>query len=120
MLRFHTNNYGAAWKSDYGDPAIKADFETAMKYSPLHNVKPASEVSYPPTLILTGDHDDRVAPWHAFKWAATRHDAGHVDNTFLRVDERAGHGGGKPTKKVIAEAADTYAFLVQALSIGQK
>lgn len=117
MLRFHTNNYGAAWKSDYGDPTVKEDFDVSIKYSPLHNVRPASEGKYPPTLILTGDHDDRVAPWHAMKWAATRFEQGHDANTFLRVDERAGHGAGKPTKKVIEEEADKYAFLVQALGI---
>ncbi len=115
MLRFQTNNYGAAWMSDYGNPAIKADFETAIKYSPLHNVQPAQTIKYPPTLILTGDHDDRVAPWHAFKWAATRQAQGQLDNTYLRVEERAGHGAGKPTKKIIEESADIYAFLVKAL-----
>lgn len=117
MLRFHTNNFGAAWMSDYGDPRKKEDFDVSFKYSPLHNVRPASEVRYPPTLVMTGDHDDRVAPWHAMKWAAARQAAGQMDNTFLRVAERAGHGAGKPTTKVIEEAADRYAFYVQ--TIGQ-
>ncbi len=115
MLRFHTNNFGAAWMSDYGDPTKKKDFKVSIQYSPLHNVRPASEVTYPPTLIMTGDHDDRVAPWHAFKWAATRQAQGHEATTFLRVSERAGHGAGKPTKKIIEESADRYAFLVQTL-----
>jgi prolyl oligopeptidase len=115
MLRFHTNNYGAAWMSDYGNPEKPEDFAVSMQYSPLHNVQPASEGLYPPTLIMTGDHDDRVAPWHAFKWAATRHEQGHTDNTLLRVEERAGHGAGKPTQKVIEESADTVAFLTQTL-----
>ncbi len=115
MLRFHTNNYGSAWMSDYGDPRKKEDFEVSIQYSPLHNVQSAKTVQYPPTLIKTGDHDDRVAPWHAFKWAATRQDQGHQKNTYLRVDERAGHGAGKPTKKVIEECADEYAFLVRTL-----
>jgi prolyl oligopeptidase len=87
LMRFHTNNYGAAWTSDYGNPNTnKADFEASIKYSPLHNVKPASTVQYPPTLIVTGDHDDRVAPWHAFKWAATRQENGQEGNTYLRVE----------------------------------
>jgi prolyl oligopeptidase len=117
MLRFHTADFGEAWKSDYGDPAKKEDFESSIKYSPLHNVESASRVAYPPTLILTADHDDRVAPWHAFKWGATRHDKGQLDNTFIRTEERAGHGGGKPTQKVIEQAADEYAFLVKSLGL---
>lgn len=117
MIRFTTDNFGSAWKSDYGDPAVKEDFETAMKYSPLHNVEPASKVRYPPTLITTGDHDDRVGPWHSFKWAATRHEQGQVDNTYLRTDENTGHGAGKPIKKQLEEAADTYAFLSQTLGL---
>jgi prolyl oligopeptidase len=115
MLRFHTDNYGVAWESDYGSPENKEDFEVLFKYSPLHNVKPAKEVKYPLTLIMTGDHDDRVAPWHAFKWAAARQEQGHLDNTYLRVDEQAGHGNGKPTQKIIEESVDEYAFLVQVL-----
>ena len=115
LFRFQTNNYGAAWKSDYGDPEVKEDFEVSRLYSPLHNVASAEDVTYPPTLITTGDHDDRVAPWHAFKWAATRQEQGHQANTYLLVEEDAGHGAGKPTAKVIDEAADEYAFLVQTL-----
>lgn len=115
MLRFHTNNYGAAWMSDYGNPKKKEDFDVSIKYSPLHNVKPAKIVKYPPTLIMTGDHDDRVAPWHAFKWVAARQDQGHQDNTYLRVSERTGHTKGKPTRKIIEQSVDQYAFLVQTL-----
>ena len=118
MLRFHLDGNGAGWMSDYGDPGDKRDFEASIKYSPLHNVQPATAVAYPPTLVLTGDHDDRVAPWHAFKWAATRQDLGHEATTYLRVDERSGHGAGKPTAKVIAQEADVYAFLVRALGLG--
>ncbi|MBC7459867.1 MAG: S9 family peptidase [Thermoleophilia bacterium] len=114
MVRFPTDNFGAAWISDYGNPEVAHDLDVSMRYSPLHNVRPADEVTYPPTLVLTGDHDDRVAPWHAMKWAATQQAAGH-DSIYLRVDERAGHGGGKPTAKMIAEQVDTYAFLVEAL-----
>jgi len=115
MLRFQTNNYGAAWMSDYGDPSKKEDFDASIKYSPLHNVENADKVKYPPTLIMTGDHDDRVGPWHSFKWAATRQEKGQNDNTYLRVEERAGHGAGKPTKKVIDNSTDRYAFLVENL-----
>lgn len=118
MLRFHTNNFGAAWMSDYGNTEKNpADFAAAMAYSPLHTVKPATEVKYPPTIVMTGDHDDRVAPWHSFKWVAERHDKGHADSTFLYTQADAGHGAGKPTAKQIEEGATRVAFLAKVLGM---
>jgi prolyl oligopeptidase len=114
MFRFHLATYGAAWKSDYGDPGIKEDFNTAAKYSPLHNVKPGAK--YPPHLIKTGDHDDRVVPWHSFKLAATLQARSDKENTtLLRVEERAGHGAGKPTAKVIQAYAESFAFIEKSI-----
>ena len=116
MLRFHKFTIGWAWKSDYGDPDVAADFETLMKYSPLQNLKPGA--SYPPTLITTSDHDDRVAPAHSFKFAAAIQaaQAGPAP-VLIRIETKAGHGAGKPTSKIIEERADIYAFLVKSLNI---
>ena len=116
MLRFHKFTIGWAWKSDYGDPDVKEDFETLLKYSPLHNLKPGA--SYPPTLITTSDHDDRVAPAHSFKFAAAIQaaQAGPAP-VLIRIETKAGHGAGKPTSKIIEERADIYAFLVKSLGI---
>ena len=36
---------------------------------------------------------------------------------LIRIETRAGHGGGKPTSKRIAEVADQWAFLVKNLGI---
>jgi prolyl oligopeptidase len=114
MYRFHKHTHGAAWRSDYGDSeANKADFETASRYSPLHNVR---RKIYPPTLLNTGDHDDRVVPSHAYKFVATMQAKAHPESVcLLRVETRAGHGAGKPTDKVIQEAADTHAFVERAI-----
>jgi prolyl oligopeptidase len=115
MLRFHKFTIGWAWTSDYGDPEMQADFETALKYSPLHNIKP---VAYPPTLITTSDHDDRVAPAHSFKYAATLQAAQTGSAPILiRIETKAGHGAGKPTSKIIDEKADVYAFLSKTLGM---
>jgi prolyl oligopeptidase len=36
---------------------------------------------------------------------------------LIRIETRAGHGAGKPTSKLIEEAADRWAFLVRVLKI---
>jgi prolyl oligopeptidase len=36
---------------------------------------------------------------------------------LIRIETRAGHGAGKPTAKLIEEAADRLAFLVAALGV---
>ncbi len=115
MLRFHKFTIGWAWQDEYGSPDDAEAFANLRKYSPLHNVRP---VAYPPTMILTGDHDDRVFPAHSFKYAATLQSQQRGPAPILlRVDLRAGHGAGKPTAKQIDETADKYAFLVQALGM---
>lgn len=112
MLRFHKFTIGWAWRSDYGDPDDPEQYRTLRAYSPLHNVHPGTGACFPPTLIMTGDHDDRVVPGHSFKFAAALQWAQACDNpVLLRVETSAGHGLGKPTTKVIDEAADRIAFI---------
>ena len=116
MLRYHKFTIGWAWKSDYGDPEIKEDFEVALKYSPLHNIK--AGVAYPPTLVTTGDHDDRVVPAHSHKFIAALQAAQKGAAPVLtRIETKAGHGAGKPTAKIIEERADQWAFLTKALGM---
>jgi prolyl oligopeptidase len=117
MLRFHQFTIGWAWTSDYGSPEDAAEFEALRAYSPYHNVQPGT--AYPPTLIATGDHDDRVFPAHSYKFAAALQaaQAGPAP-VLIRIETKAGHGVGKPTAKLIEEAADLWAFLVQALDVG--
>ncbi|MBI5863498.1 MAG: S9 family peptidase [Planctomycetes bacterium] len=116
MLRFQKFTIGWAWASDYGSSDKPADFSTLIKYSPLHNIKPGTK--YPPTLITTADHDDRVVPAHSFKFAATLQAAQAGDApTLIRIQTKAGHGAGKPTTKIIEEVADKWAFLVKNLGM---
>jgi prolyl oligopeptidase len=116
MLRFHKFTIGAAWQTEYGEPDKPADFKYIYAYSPLHNLKPGT--SYPPTLITTADHDDRVWPGHSFKFAATMQaaQAGPAP-VLIRIETKAGHGAGKPTSKQIEEVADRWGFLVRALNM---
>jgi prolyl oligopeptidase len=116
MLRFDKFTIGWAWRSDYGDPTNDADFKAMYSYSPLHNAKPGTK--YPPTLITTSDHDDRVFPAHSFKYTAAMQYAQAADNPILiRVQTRGGHGAGLPTTAAIEQQADIYAFLVKALNM---
>ncbi len=114
MLRFNKFTIGAAWEGDYGSPENPQEFKALYAYSPLHNIR--AGVHYPPTLITTSDHDDRVVPGHSFKYAATLQAAqGGPAPILIRIETRAGHGAGKPTTKRIDEAADRFAFLVHEL-----
>jgi prolyl oligopeptidase len=116
MLRFHQFTIGWAWKSDYGSSENPEEFKAIYKYSPLHNLKPG--VKYPPTLIVTADHDDRVYPAHSFKFAATMQEDQAADAPVLiRIETRAGHGAGKPITKSIEELTDEFAFLVANLGM---
>ncbi|HEY5787662.1 MAG TPA: prolyl oligopeptidase family serine peptidase [Microlunatus sp.] len=109
LLRFHLFTVGAAWKSDYGDPDDPEDLAVALAYSPLHKI--TKGVSYPPTLVLSGDHDDRVVPLHSHKFIATLQWAQSGDAPVLtRIETATGHGAGKPTTLVAAEWADLLAF----------
>ena len=119
MLRFQKFTIGWAWTSDYGSSENKNDFPFLYAYSPLHHIAPPGRgCCYPPTLITTADHDDRVVPAHSFKFAATLQAAQGCDKpTLIRIETRAGHGAGKPTTKIIEETADRWAFLVKELGM---
>ncbi|MBD2563182.1 MULTISPECIES: prolyl oligopeptidase family serine peptidase [Nostoc] len=116
MLRFHKFTIGWAWTSEYGSPDNPEEFPALYAYSPLQNLKP--DTAYPATLITTADHDDRVVPAHSFKFAAALQEAHTGDAPVLiRIETKAGHGAGKPTAKIIEEAADKWAFLVRTLNV---
>lgn len=116
MLRFQEWTAGRFWVADYGSRDKEDEFKALLAYSPYHNVRPG--VCYPPTLITTADHDDRVFPAHSFKFAAAMQYAQACDNPILiRIETRAGHGAGKPTTKQIDEAADRWSFLVKELKM---
>ncbi|HEU4477776.1 MAG TPA: prolyl oligopeptidase family serine peptidase [Pyrinomonadaceae bacterium] len=116
MLRFQKFTIGWAWVSDYGSSDNAEEFKALYAYSPLHNIKPGT--SYPPTMITTADHDDRVWPGHSFKFAAALQAAQGGDAPILiRIETKAGHGAGKPTSKLIEETADRWAFLVKTLDM---
>jgi prolyl oligopeptidase len=112
MLRFNRFTAGRYWVDDYGDPGKEADFKVLRAYSPYHNITPGKD--YPAIMVTTADTDDRVVPGHSFKYTAALQAADIGDKPHLiRIETRAGHGSGKPTDKVIAEAADQWAFIAK-------
>jgi prolyl oligopeptidase len=116
MLRYQTASANARqWSSDYGLSEDPQQFKVLYSYSPYHNVK---ATCYPPTLITTADHDDRVVPWHSFKFAAALQAAQVCPNPILiRIETRAGHGAGKPLWMQIEDFADQWAFAAEALQM---
>jgi prolyl oligopeptidase len=116
MLRFHKFTAGRYWVDDYGSADDPEEFKALYAYSPYHNLKPG--VRYPATLVTTADTDDRVVPGHSFKFAAALQKAHKGDEpVMIRIETRAGHGGGKPTALRIEESADQMAFLAENLSM---
>jgi len=116
MLRFHKFTIGWAWVTEYGSADSVQQFPYLYKYSPYHNIKPGTK--YPPTMVTTADHDDRVVPGHSFKFAARLQAAQAGPAPILiRIETKAGHGAGKPTSKIIEETADQWAFLVEVLGM---
>jgi len=116
MLRFHKFTEGRTWVDDYGSSDDPEQFKALLAYSPYHNIRPGT--CYPATLVTTADTDDRVVPGHSFKFTSALQRAQSCDKPILiEITTRAGHGGGKPTSKRIAETADLWAFLVKNLGM---
>jgi len=118
MLRFKYFTSGRYWTTEYGDAeSSKEHFEFLTAYGPLHNIQAGQ--AYPPIMILTADHDDRVVPMHSKKLAASLQAANESDNVILlRVLTRAGHAMGKATSKLIEEQVDIFAFLNRVFDMG--
>jgi prolyl oligopeptidase len=114
MLRYHLFTIGWNWASDYGTSEDdEAMFKALYAYSPLHTIQSGENVHYPAIMVTTADHDDRVVPAHSFKYAAALQAAQTGDQPkIIRIDTKAGHGGGKPISKVLEEQADIYSFIL--------
>ncbi|XP_059633801.1 uncharacterized protein LOC132276409 isoform X2 [Cornus florida] len=127
MLRFHKFTIGRMWACDYGCSDKEEEFHWLVKYSPLHNVSrpweksPDKPSQYPPIMLLTADHDDRVVPSHSLKFLATLQyvlctsleKSPQTNPIIARIECKAGHGEGMSTKKKIDGAADRYSFMAK-------
>ena len=121
MLRYHEFTIGWNWAHDYGrSDDSKEMFEYLKGYSPLHTIC-NDGTPYPPIMVTTSDHDDRVVPAHSFKYAAQLQ-ASNTGNApkLIRIDVNAGHGHGKPLSKVIDEYTDIQSFIMYNLGVSYK
>jgi prolyl oligopeptidase len=114
MLRYHLYGSGKTWIAEYGDPEVEADFQVLAAYSPYHRVK--AGVRYPPLLMMSADHDDRVDPLHARKFVAQIQRASPDSAALLRIERNAGHGGADQVAKTIESSADLVAWLLDVLA----
>jgi prolyl oligopeptidase len=115
MLRYDRFTGGTLWATEYGTSSDPTQFEYLIKYSPLHNVKTGT--CYPATLVITADHDDRVVPSHSYKFVAALQAAQGCDRPVLIRVETHGSHGYRPTDRLIAERADTWAFAAAHLGL---
>ena len=119
MLRYHLFTIGWNWASDYGTSEDDEEmFKALYAYSPLHSIKSGEDVHYPAIMVTTADHDDRVVPAHSFKYTAALQAAQTGDEPkIIRIETKAGHGGGKPIAKVLEEQADIYSFILYNMGL---
>ena len=112
MLRYHKFTSGEGWAFDYGTSEdSKEIFEYIKQYSPVHNVKKG--VRYPATMVVTGDHDDRVVPAHSYKFIAELQDKQEGESpVVIRISTKAGHGEGTSISEVIDKETDIMAFIL--------
>jgi prolyl oligopeptidase len=117
MLRYHKFSAGVGWVPEYGSSDDATAFQYLIKYSPVQNIKPGT--CYPPTIVTTADHDDRVVPSHSYKFVAEmQHDQACANPIVIRVETKTSHNY-MPTDKRIAQAADVLAFMAHNLGIRQ-
>ena len=118
MVRFHrfteTNNMPALL--EYGNAAVKEEFEVLRTFSPYQNVRDG--VDYPAMLIMQGDLDTRVPPLQARKMAA-RMQAATASGlpVILDYDPRAGHAGGRSFSRGVRNAAMELGFHMEMLGV---
>jgi prolyl oligopeptidase len=119
MVRYHRFGSGKTWIPEYGNADVAADFPAIYAYSPYHHVQKG--VKYPPLLMLSADHDDRVDPMHARKFVAevqwATKDVPDAGPTLMRIETNSGHGGADQVRKAIDYSADMYAFLFAMLKV---
>lgn len=115
IVRFPLFGIAVRWTGELGDPRDEKGLRVILKWSPYHNVKEGTE--YPAYLFITGENDARVNPLHSRKMAAMLQWANKSNQVFLFTEKDAGHGGGKPTAKIVEGSARILSFFAKELGL---
>jgi prolyl oligopeptidase len=119
MMRYHLFNIGYKYESEYGSVKDSLDFANLIRYSPVNNVREG--VDYPATLLVASDNDDRVSPFHSFKFLSHLQAKGGKKNPYvLYYVEKAGHSGSRIFDDYIKTKAYVYSFIFKYLDMEKK
>lgn len=67
-------------------------------------------------LVLTSENDDRVPPFHSYKFVARlQNRSAQVNPVLLRTEKKAGHYGASTHVSNIEEKADVYGFIMNEI-----
>jgi len=116
MRRYHRLLAGASWMAEYGNPDREEDWAFISRYSPYHQVPPASGEGarkLPPVLLVTSTRDDRVHPGHARKMAARLSERGQPVLYWENIE--GGHSGAADNGQRAKMQAMEYTFLWRQL-----
>ncbi|HJS44782.1 MAG TPA: prolyl oligopeptidase family serine peptidase [Rhizomicrobium sp.] len=113
MIAYGHIGAGASWIGEYGDPAIPAERDYILTYSPYQNVK--AGVTYPPVFFVTATSDDRVTPVHARKMAAKMMRQGHQILFYENTD--GGHAAAADHRQSAEMWGLSFVYLAQKLGL---
>lgn len=114
MINMERYTIGQFHKDEYGNVKKRNEFYNMLSFSPYHQIQEG--VNYPTTLVMTGENDDRVPPFHSYKFAAKlQNNPGQINPVYLRVEKDAGHSGSSNVEGNLYEKADMYSFILYHL-----
>ncbi len=115
MMRFEKTQNGQFNATEYGSVTDPEQFKALYAYSPYQHVVEGTK--YPALLLMVGENDLRVDPWHSLKFGAKLQSATTSGlPVFLVSFSNAGHGGiGSGEDQQIAMSTYRWAFLFDQL-----
>ena len=116
MINAQKFTVGKYHLDEYGNADIKEEFNSLLKFSPLHNIK--EDVNYPTCLIITSENDDRVPPFHSYKFVAKLQSRSAQKNPiYLKVNKNAGHYGNISSyENRVKKESEFYSFIWEYLN----
>jgi prolyl oligopeptidase len=115
MIRFENFTVGHWHRDEYGTVNDSTSFTKLYNYSPYNNIK--QDQNYPSMLVITSDNDDRVPPFHSYKFVAKLQSRNAQQNPIiLKVEKNAGHYGASTVYTNVKERADIYGFIMNEFS----